>query len=126
MMLTAQLADNSAGAAFRAPQMKNPEGSARPQFTLYGLSPVVEVKPSGTLIIERLDQPNERHEIALGATWLTHGAFLDLAKSGVVLTAGGVYRAKVDSREMIFKIDPGATSAAAPLVGRLIRLQPAS
>ncbi len=126
MLLTAQLANESAGAAFRAGPMKKAGGPPRPQFTLYGLSPIIEVKPSGTLLIERLDQPGERHEITLAPGWLTHGAFLDLAKAGVVLTAGGIYKATAGDREMVFKIDPGATSAAVPVISRLIRLQPAS
>ncbi|MFZ0425198.1 MAG: hypothetical protein WAL80_20155 [Xanthobacteraceae bacterium] len=125
MMLTAQLANQSAGAAFRAGPMKK-DGPPRPEFTLYGLSPVVEVKPSGTLVIERVDQPGEHHEIMLAPAWLTHGAFLDLAKVGIVLTAGGIYTAKAGTQEMVFKIDPGATSGAVPVISRLIRLQPTS
>jgi hypothetical protein len=126
MMLTAQLANQSAGAAFRAGPFKNLQGPPRPEFTLYGLSPIIEVKPSGTLLVERLDQPGERHEITLAPVWLTHGAFLDLAKAGVVLTAGGIYKAKAGEQEMVFKIDPAATSGAVPVISRLIRLQPAS
>jgi hypothetical protein len=126
MLLTAQLANLSAGAAFRAGPKRKPESPPRPEFTLYGLSPVIEVKPSGTLLIERVDRPEERHEIALAQAWLTHGTFLDLAKSGVVLSAGGIYTAKAGEQEMTFKIDPGATSGAVPIISRLIRLQPAS
>ena len=126
MLLTAQLANQSAGAAFRAGPFKNLQGPPRPEFTLYGLSPIIELKPSGTLIIERLDQPGERHEITLAPAWLMHGAFLDLAKAGIVLTAGGIYKAKAGEQEMIFKIDGGATSGPVPVISRLIRLQPAS
>jgi hypothetical protein len=125
MLLTAQLANLSAGAAFRAPPLKNLQGPPRPQFTLYGLSPVVEVKPGGTLIVERVDQPGERHELQIAAVGLTHGNFFDLAKAGIVLTAGGVYRAKAGTQEMVFKIDPGA-SGSASIAGRLVRLQPAN
>jgi hypothetical protein len=125
MLLTAELANVSAGAAFRAPP-KNQQGPPRPQFKLYGLSPVIEVKPSGTLVVERVDQPGERHEITLGAERLTHGAFLDLAKAGIVLVAGGVYRARVGEHQMVFQIDPGAKSGDTPIAGRLLRLQPAS
>jgi hypothetical protein len=126
MMLTAQLANESAGAAFRAGPPKNLQGPPRPEFTLYGLSPIIEVKAGGMLVIERLDQPGEHHEIALAPGWLTHGAFLDLAKAGVVLTAGGIYKATVGEQKMVFKIDPAATSGSVPVISRLIRLQPAS
>ena len=123
MLLTAQLANASAGSAFRAAPVGAPP---RPAFTLYGLSPVVEVSPSGTLVIERIDQPGERHEIALTADRLERGAFLDLARLGVELSPGGIYRAKAGAQQMVFQIDPSATSGQAPLIGRLIRLQPAA
>jgi hypothetical protein len=126
MLLTAKLAntDVSEAAAFRAPPRR--QAAPRPEFTLYGLSPVVEVKPNGTLVIERLDEPGERHEIALGADRLVRGAFFDTAKAGIALAAGGVYRVKAGKQEMVFKIDPGAASGRSPIAGRLIRLQPAS
>jgi len=123
MLLTTQLANTSAGAAIRAAPVG---GTPRPEFTLYGLSPVVEVRPSGTLVIERIDQPGERHEITLAADRLVRGAFLDLARVGIVLSPGGIYRAKAGAQEMVFQIDPSATAGQAPLISRLIRLQPAS
>lgn len=126
MMLTAQLANASGGSAFRAPPTKNAQAAARPEFTLYGLSPVIEVKAAGTLIIERVDQPGERHDIALAPDRMTHGSFVDLAKSGIVLKAGGVYRASAGEQKLVFRIDPGAVAGPAPLAGRLVRLQPAN
>ena len=126
MMLTAELANKSGAMVFRQGPNRQSAAPSRPEFTLYGLSPVVEVKPSGTLVIERIDQPGERHEVALADASLVHGVFLDLAKAGVVLAAGGIYRAKVGTQEMVFKIDPKAQSGQAPIVGRLLRLQPAS
>ena len=122
MLLTARLANTSAGSAFRAAPIGQPP---RPEFTLYGLSPVIEVIPSGTLVIERIDQPGERHEIALTADRLERGAFLDLARLGVELSPGGIYRAEAGARQMVFQIDPNASPGHAPLIGRLIRLQPA-
>jgi hypothetical protein len=53
-----------------------------------------------------------------------HDKFLDLAKSGVVLTAGGIYRAVAGNEEIVFNIDPKAQTASAPIVSRLIRFQP--
>jgi hypothetical protein len=83
---------------------------------------VFEVRPPGKLVIERLDQPGERYEIAVTEAQLVRGAFLDFAKSDVVLAPGGIYRAKLADREIVFKIDPDAKAGEAPLVGRLARL----
>ena len=123
MMLSAELAGKSGAMVFR--QAPKPQAAAlpHPEFTLYGLSPVFEVRPPGKLVVERLDQPGERHEIAVTEAQLTRGAFLDFAKSGVVLAPGGIYRAKLADREIVFKIDPDAKPGDAPLVGRLARLQ---
>ena len=94
-----------------------------PQVTLYGLSPVFELRPGGRLVVERLDQPGERHEFAVTDQQLVRGAFLDFAKVGVALAAGGIYRAKLAGREIVFKIDPDAKPGDVPLAGRLARLQ---
>jgi hypothetical protein len=93
------------------------------EFTLYGLSPVFEVRPPGKLVVERLDQPGERHEVAVTGAQLMRGAFLDCAKAGVALAPGGIYRAKFAGQEIVFKIDADAKAGDAPLVGRLVRLQ---
>jgi len=124
MMRSAELAGKSGAMVFR--QVPKPHAVAaapHPEFTLYGLSPVFEVRPPGKLLVERLDQPGEHHEIAVTEQALVRGAFLDFAKSGVALAPGGIYRAKLTDREIVFKIDPDAKPGDAPLVGRLARLQ---
>ncbi len=123
MMLSAELAGKSGAMVFR--QAPKPQAAAlpHPEFTLYGSSPVFELRPPGTLVVERLDQPGERHEFAVTDQQLTRGAFFDCAKAGVTLAPGGLYRAKLADREIVFKIDPDAKPGAAPLVGRLARLQ---
>jgi len=123
MMLSAELAGKSGAMVFR--QVPRPQAAAapHPEFTLYGLSPVFEVRPPGKLVVERLDQPGERYEIAVTEQQLVRGAFLDFAKSGVTLVPGGIYRAKLADQEIVFKIDPDAKPGEAPLVGRLARLQ---
>lgn len=122
LQLSAQQASKSGAVVFRAP----PKPSApQPQLTLYGLSPLVDMKGGGRLVIERLDQPGERIEVNVAQHPLVRGAFLDLAKEGTALTAGGVYRATAGSRQIVFKVDPFARPGAAPLVGRLLRLPPA-
>ena len=123
MMLSAELAGKSGAMVFR--QVPKPQAAAapHPEFTLYGLSPVFEVRPPGKLVVERLDQPGERYEIPVTEQQLVRGAFLDFAKSGVTLVPGGIYRAKLADQEIAFKIDPDAKPGEAPLVGRLARLQ---
>ena len=107
----------------QAPKSQAVAAVPHPEFTLFGLRPVFEVRPPGKLVVERLDQPGERHEIAVTEQQLVRDAFLDFAKSGVALVAGGVYRAKLADHEIVFKIDPDAKPGGAPLVGRLARLQ---
>ena len=123
MMLSAELAGKSGAMVFRQAPKPQAASLPHPEFTLYGLSPVFEVRPPGKLVIERLDQPGERYEIAVTEAQLVRGAFLDFAKSDVVLAPGGIYRAKLADREIVFKIDPDAKPGDAPLVGRLARLQ---
>ena len=91
--------------------------------TLYGLSPVFELRPPGKLVLERLDQRGERHELAVTGQELMRGGFFDCAKAGVVLAPGGIYRAKFADRQIVFKIDPDAKPGDAPLLGRLARLR---
>src|SRR5262249_7623805 len=123
MMLSAELAGKSGAMVFRQAPKAQAAAIPHPQFTLYGLSPVFEVQPGGNLVIERLDQPGERHRIAVAEPGLIRGAFLDLAKAGVALVPGSIYRAKLGEQELVFKIDAQAKAGDAPLVGRLARLQ---
>jgi hypothetical protein len=123
MLLSSELAGKSGAMVLRQAPKPQAAAAPRPQFTLYGLSPVFEVRPPGKLVVERLDQPGERHEMAVTERELTRGAFVDFAKAGVTLAAGGVYRAKLGDQEIVFKVDPDAKAGDAPLVGRLVRLQ---
>jgi len=86
---------------------------------LYGRVPMVEVKRDGILLIERIDQPGEQYEITIARGDLVRG-FFDLARARRVLTAGGHYRARFGGKEVVFAVDPSATTAA-PLLARLLR-----
>jgi len=123
MMLSAELAGKSGAMVFRQAPKPQPVALLHPEFTLYGLSPVFELRPPGKLVLERLDQRGERHELAVTGLELMRGAFFDCAKAGVALAPGGIYRAKFADREIVFKIDPDAKPGDVPLVGRLARLQ---
>lgn len=93
----------------------------QPQVRLYGRIPVVEVRGTGKLLIERLDEPGEHYDIAIASRELVRGAFFDLAKSRRILAPGGLYRATFGSKQVVFAVDPNA-SASAPLLARLLRL----
>lgn len=128
MLLTQAQASKSGAMVFRAPPRPAPAAGAPPaaQLTLYGLSPVVEVKGGGTLVIERLDETGERHEVTIGGQQLLRGSFYDFAKAEKALAAGGLYRASVGTQQIVFKVDPYARPGQAPVVGRLLRFAPAS
>ena len=128
MQMTQAQASKSGAMVFRAPPKPVAAPGALPahQVTLYGLSPVIEVKGGGKLVIERLDQTGERHEVAIGGQQLLRGSFYDFAKAEKALSAGGVYRASVGTQEIVFKVDPYARPGQAPVVGRLLRFAPAS
>ncbi len=123
MLLSAELAGKRGAMVFRQAPKPQPVALLRPEFTLYGLSPIFELRPPGKLVIERLDQRGERHELAVTGQELMRGAFFDCAKAGVALAPGGIYRAKFADREIVFKIDADAKPGDAPLLGRLARLQ---
>ncbi len=123
IQLTPELANKSAAMVFRDMSHSRIE-QARPQVMLYGRSPIIEVKPTGKIVIERLDRAGERYEIPLGNAPLVHGAFLDLSNRGVVLAAGGIYRAKAGAQQIEFVVNPHAKAGRTPVAGRLLRLQP--
>jgi hypothetical protein len=126
LQLTEQQAAKSGAMAFRkAPTPAGRAAIPAPQLTLYGLSPLIDLPGGGPLVLERLDAAGEKHALELGAARLLRGAMFDCAKAGIVLTAGGVYRASSGQREIVFRIDPNATGAGASLVGRLLKFTPA-
>ena len=126
MQLTAELASKSGAMVFRdAPQRGTPTRPPKPNFTLYGQSPLVEVAKGSTVVIERVDQPGERYEITDRGP-LVRGAFYDFAQDNKALAPSGIYTATSGSVKVTFQVDPNAQPGRAPVAGRLIRLQPPS
>lgn len=123
VQLADRVASQSAATTFRtlspAPQAAV---TPSPQLTLYGLSPVFEVRGGGTLIVERIDARGERYTMPVKSASLVRGKFIDFAKAQKSLTAGGTYAAILGSRRTTFKIDPSATAGSTPIIGRLLRL----
>ena len=123
MELAAAQSKQSAAMVFR--KAPGPNTAPKPQFTIYGLSPLVELKGGGTLVLERVDVPSgDRLEVVIAPADLVRGAFYDLAKNGKPLKPGGIYRAKVGDQQIVFAVDPAARDGAAPAAGRLLRFQP--
>jgi hypothetical protein len=99
----------------------SPAESTAAQVTLYGASPIFEVKGRGTLIVERLDKTGERQQIEIGNNRIK-GKFFDFAKSNRALAPGGTYAATLGASKIVFRIDPQAKSGAAPVLGRLLQM----
>jgi len=117
MLLTVQQADQAAGLVLRGRPPIKP--APKPQFTLYGASPIVEMKGGGTLIIERLDAAGDRQVVKIAKK---PPATFDFADGGKALVAGGVYRIIVGTHQFVFQVDPGAKAGRTPIVGRMLRL----
>ena len=94
----------------------------KPQLTLYGTSPFVQAKGSGTLVMERLDVTGERQQIDLDGKQLK-GRFFDFASANRALAPGGVYAATFGASKIVFRVDPWAHPGATPIVGRLLRME---
>ena len=73
--------------------LSNSRSAILPQVTIYGLSPILEVKGPGRLVVERLDKQGERHEVMVGKNSLLRGRFYDFVSAFLALTLDrGRYR----------------------------------
>ncbi len=121
MRLSSDQAAKSGVMVFRAPPKAGAAANA-PELIIYGLSPVLDIKGGGKVMIARLDQPGEPMAFDVPAQQLMRGSFFDLAKADRALAAGGTYRLTVGERNIVFKVDTEAKSGQASLLSRLIRL----
>jgi hypothetical protein len=115
LKLTADQAGKSGVAVFRrAPQ---PGRATLPPaaLTVHGLSPVLAARTPGRVTIERLDQSAAPLAVDVKGT-------VDLARRGMALAPGGLYRASGPDGTVVFLVDPNAPSGPTPVIGRLIRL----
>lgn len=120
MLLTSSQASASGVMAFRgfAPGQRLP----KPQFTIYGASPVFELSKPGMLYIQRLDTSAGEMELNVGANDLIAGRFFDFAEAGRRLEPGGLYRIATEDGNVVVKVDDAAKPGKSALVGRLVRL----
>jgi hypothetical protein len=98
-----------------------PDATETAQVTLYGASPIFELKSRGALIVERLDKAGERQQIEI-ANNRVKGRFFDFAKVNRALAPGGTYAATFGASKIVFRIDPQAKPGAAPVLGRLLQM----
>jgi hypothetical protein len=82
-------------------------------LVVHGVSPIITTPAPGKLLIERQDQTGERYELD------ARGKFLDLAKANIGLKPGGLYSARLETRQIVFLVDREAAAGASPIVGRL-------
>ncbi len=94
-----------------------------PKLTLRSTAPLVVAEASGSLLIERVDQP----EPAMDAVTVPEppGAgpvheTIDFAAIRHQLTPGGIYRITLGQRSLVFRVDPMAAGADAPVLSRLL------
>ena len=117
--LTDRQSNSSGVVAFRGGGSAAPK-QAKPQLTLHGLSPIVQIGSPGTLTITRIDSAAPPIEMIV-----TAGA-VDLYKRQIVLAAGAIYRAELTAAQsvssVVFETDAFAEAGALPAVSRLLRL----
>jgi hypothetical protein len=121
-MLSDREASQGAATSFRSVEFSDKSSAQRP-IVLHGLSPMVETKAAGTLVITPVGAQGERREIVLNPRTLVRGRFYDFASTAVVLTPGVRYVATLGTSKTYFRIDPQAKAGWTPIIGRLLRLE---
>jgi hypothetical protein len=97
--------------------MRKSEGQIEVSMVIHSTSPLLHITTSATTLeVASLDRPGkplifdvEEHRV-------------DLAKHGVTLRGGGLYSAKTDDREVVFRVDKFSRPGPSALLSRLIPL----
>lgn len=119
LKLTAAQAGKSGAMVFRGGpgSGKTRPGEPEAALTIHSTMPVFSVSTTGLdLIIERLDKPTTTRAIKVTSL------VVDLAKEGINLFQGGLYRARLGDHSVVFRVAMDAGEGAGPLLTRLIRL----
>lgn len=124
LQLTAAQSDQGGVAVYRsALGGTGPDGLPQADLTIRSRVPFIATKLNGTIRIERLDQKEPVLEFPITGTGTGTGRVgVDLGRSQVQLAAGGLYRASLGQRSLVFRIAPDATAADNTLVARLVPL----
>jgi hypothetical protein len=115
MLLTAEQASKSGVMVFR-------KVSPRPQssLTLYGASPLIDLKGGGKVVFERLDRAGDSRVVDIVPGKAGTPPY-DGAKHDLTLAPGGTYRATAGAKELVFRVAESAKPGPSPIVGRLLR-----
>jgi len=115
MMLTAEQASKSGVMVFRKVSPK-PQSS----LTLYGASPLIDLKGGGKVVFERLDRAGDSRVVDIVPGKVRSPPY-DGAKHDLALAPGGTYRATAGAKELVFRVAESAKPGPSPIVGRLLR-----
>jgi hypothetical protein len=112
-----QLAANQAQGAVVAYRIVGDE----PTLTLGSTAPIILAGEAGTLRLERVDKPEPPIVLAVPAAGkLPHP--VDLAQAQRALAQGGIYRATLGKRTIVFRVAAAASGADAPIIQRVLPL----
>jgi hypothetical protein len=106
MQLTPEQASKSGALSFRKMPKKDQQ-LPQAEVVIYGLSPTIELRGGGRLVIERLDFRGESLRPAKCLHW-----------------AASIWPAQRE-QQIVFKVDPSAKPGQATVISRLLRLIPA-
>ncbi|MEK9281650.1 MULTISPECIES: hypothetical protein [unclassified Bradyrhizobium] len=120
--LSERQANQGAATTFRT-MRSDAKGTPTKLPTIYGVSPLVQVRSGSTLVIDRIDGKEASISVPLKGEILVAGKFYDFAKAGKTLTPGATYLATLGAKRYTFQVDARATSSPTPIVGRLLRLE---
>ncbi|WGD50693.1 hypothetical protein QA641_34675 [Bradyrhizobium sp. CB1650] len=120
--LSERQANQSAATTFRT-MRSEAKGGPTKLPTIYGVSPLVQIRSGSTLVVDRIDGKEPTISVPLKGDVLVAGKFYDFAKAGKTLTPGATYLATLGAKRYTFQVDAHATSSPTPIVGRLLRLE---
>ena len=120
VQLSAAQTGKSGVLVFRVPGKTGTASQPEPTATVYATAPLIDIGSkgadgAGTVVLERVDRPSESHTVNIT------GRIADLAKAGVSLHPGGVYRVWLGDRSTTFKVDDYAAPGGGPIISRLVR-----
>jgi hypothetical protein len=114
LRLASAQASQSGAAAIRVAPPAIPGMLPRPEITVHSVSPVLRMKEAAAVRIVRMDKEGPAVDVPASTR------VVDLAKNGVKLDKGGLYRFSQGDRNLVVKIDDTARAEAGPLGDRII------